>query len=139
MDKSISKIAEIFIASGLNHGLLAFALYEHNHRIKKDFEIQSQRSVFNVKQIEFQSLNHLLYIGSIPILYLTPGSYSGPHLEQVLVMRVKSYYLIYIKLPFGSWSDQTHIADQDIPKLRQLIQSVFPHDRSPGCNPIVVV
>ena len=48
-----------------------------------DLEIQRQRNIFNVQQVEFASLNHLFHIFRISELYHAPAGESGFYFQQV--------------------------------------------------------
>ena len=119
--------------------LLPFSLKQNKYRIKQDFKIQGERHVFDVQQIEFQALNHLVYVGSVAVFDLSPGSDTGAYFEQVFIMWCTGYNLIDVKLPFGAWANQGHFPPQDVPELGQFVQAVFAHGGAPGCNPVVAI
>ena len=81
----------------------------------------------------------MVYIGSVAVFDLSPGSDAGAYFEQVFVMWCTGYNLIDVKLPFGAWANQGHFPPQDVPELGQFVQAVFAHGAPPGGNPVVAI
>ena len=70
-----AKERERWICISLNRRSRKLLSSSHQHglnRIDQDFDIHQQTHVFDVKQVELHSTNHLLNILSVTVLYHTP-------------------------------------------------------------------
>ena len=45
--------------------------------------------------------------------------------------------LVYIELTLRSWTNECHVANEDIPKLRQLIEMMFAKELTNLCHSVV--
>lgn len=93
------------------------------NRLENALQIQSQRLLLNVFHIEH---NLLLWLEIVAAVDLCPAGQAGFY-NQAVVKTVNIGFKFIIKtFPFRSRTNKAHVAFQDIPKLRQLVQSGLP-------------
>ena len=98
--------------------------FQHDHRI------ELQRVMADVVEVVLKLLDCVLVALAVRIIHLRPAG--DPRFHQLPEMIKWNLFLI----PFGALdplrarADQAHVALEDIPKLRQLIEPQFPQPSS---------
>src|SRR5713101_8468621 len=80
----------------------------------------------DVVEIVLKLLDRVFIALAVRIIHLRPSG--NPRFYQVPEMVKRNLFLILFGAPdpLRAWTDQTHVALEDIPKLRQLIEPQFP-------------
>src|SRR6266568_6856566 len=80
----------------------------------------------DVVEIVLKLLKRILVALAVRIIHLRPAGDSWLH--QVPEMIERNCFLVALSAsdPFRAWTNQAHVALEDIPKLRQLIEPEFP-------------
>ena len=99
------------------------ALQNNQDGVGHNFKIHGKRHVFDIQNVVFQALDHLINIGGITKFYLSPRRNAGFNLLQKAVMRRLLHDLINIILPFRTRAYQRHITNKNRIKLWCFIQS----------------
>ena len=81
-------------------------------------------AVFQVVEVEFQSSQHLRHGICIAVVECGVGGDTRTNLVEVLVARVVLHDLVDVELALGTRTDERHVADEDIPELRKLVEVV---------------
>ena len=116
--------------------MLMFQYLAESH--EDDFEILSQRAVIDEMEVILYLLGHdfidihLLWVLGLSEEHILIGEsdggiicYAGLHgKHDFLLRRVEPHIALYL----GPWPHKTHVADENVPQLRQLIDFVFPDD-----------
>src|SRR2546423_8729170 len=105
------------------------------HRLQHNHRVELERIVSNVIEIVLQLLDSVFVALAIRIVDLRPAG--DPRLHQMPEMIEWDFLLVALRAfdPFRAWSDQAHVAAQNVPELRQLIEPALaqppPHSRNP--------
>src|SRR4051812_22426918 len=91
-----------------------------DEREPHDLEIEGDGPVFDVVQVVFDSLFERRI--TPPSVHLGPAGNSGFHLVAKHVLRNAVLELLDEKRPFGTRSDDRHVAAEHVPELRQFIE-----------------
>ena len=99
--------------------------------------VKGKGVIFYIVKIILQLFRSILDRGAVVITDLRPASYPRFHAVPDGVEGDFPGQLIDKKWPLGAWSDQAHIALQNIEKLRQFIDTQLADDVSDPCHPII--
>src|SRR3712207_5708329 len=80
--------------------------------------------MLQIVKVELQSAQHLLHRVGIAIVERGVGSNAWPNLIEERVALVVLHNLVDVELAFGSWSDESHVATENVPQLWQLVKMV---------------
>ena len=117
------------------HLLLVAAEHGERHRLEDDLHIEPERPVVYVPEIQFYTLS---YAGIAPVpMYLSPAGHAGLHLMLDHVERNRLAELIDKMRKLRSRSHDTHLAFQNIEKLRKFIEGCTPHEDAQFRSPVV--
>lgn len=91
--------------------------------------------MLQIIQVELKPTEHLLHRVGIAVVERRIRGHTRADLIEILIARVVLHDLVYEVFPLGSVPHKGHIADKNIPKLRQLVEMVspekFPYPRHP--------
>src|SRR5690349_22125059 len=97
-------------------------------RLKDDDGVQNQTLVLDVEKIVLQLLPRIFDRRAVRILDLRPTRQSGRDQMSLLVKRNLLGELGHEVRPFRTWSNEAHLASQDVPELRNLVDANFAND-----------
>src|SRR4051812_26172227 len=101
------------LASPQEHGL---------DRLDDDEQIELHRHVLDVEQVVLQLLHRVLEAGAVGVAHLRPPGEPGFDDMALAVERDLLAERLHELGAFGARSDQAHLADEDVPELRQLVE-----------------
>ena len=111
------------------------ALDHDEHRIDQDLHVDTQRHVFNINDVIFKALHHLVDILRVSIFDLPPGCNTGTDLVEVFVMGSFQHDLVDEELSFRPWSHNAHFSYQYIVELGDLIEADLSEKAAEGRDP----
>src|SRR5215475_12451709 len=91
-----------------------------HEREPHDLQIEADRPVLDVVEVVFDALIERRV--AAPAVHLRPAGQAGLHLVAEHVLRNAMLELLDEMRPFGPRTDDGHVAAQDVPELRQLVQ-----------------
>src|SRR5262249_22586455 len=95
------------------------AEYAHE-RQRDDLEVEAQRPVLDVVEVVLDAaIERRVPAESVD---LRPAGHAGLHVMTQHVARDLRAELIDVLRTFGPWADETHVADEHVPQLRQLVE-----------------
>src|SRR5437763_5681334 len=108
---------------------LVRAAEEGARRAQQDLQVDERRAVLDVPEVE---LDPLRPGEPRPAVDLRPARDPGPDIEPVALPLVVLVDLVTERRP---WSDDRHLAADDVPELRQLVQRQPPQDPARARDP----
>src|SRR5436305_9427792 len=115
----LSSIPVLFHPSSLipHPCLICFAAQEHGQRAQHDLEVEPERPVLYVEEVE---ANHLVERESVAARHLPESRHARLHVEPLAVPEFVRLDLVR----YGrARADEAHVAAKDVEKLRQLVQA----------------
>src|ERR1051325_1509804 len=97
-------------------------------RLKDNDCVQDQTLVFDVEKIVLQLLPRIFDRRAVRILDLRPTGQPGRDQMSLLIKRNLLGELGHEVRPFRTWSNKAHLAFQDVPELRDLVDANFAND-----------
>lgn len=81
--------------------------------------------MLQIIEVELQATQHLRHRIGITIVKGGIGCYARTYLVQELVAGIVLHYLVDIELTFRTRPDESHVTDEDIPQLGQLVEMML--------------
>src|SRR5689334_2660469 len=107
------------------------------HGLKQNNCIEDQPVIFDVEQVVLQLLPRVFDGCAIGILDLRPTGESGRNQMALFVIGDLFSQLRYEMRPLGSRADKIHLALENVPKLRDLVDANFANDAAHARRAIV--
>src|SRR5215203_2576752 len=132
----IAKAISLYFLISTSNRLLLGAPPKQNYfdRLKQDDCVKNQPVVLDIKKIVLKFLASVLYRRAIRILNLRPARESRCNQMSLLVERNLLGQLRHEVRAFRAWSNETHLALENVPELRNLIHSNLPYDATNTCR-----
>ncbi len=89
-------------------------------------QVNAERNIFNIQHIVGKTLHHLVNIARIAELDHAPRRESGTNLMKKFHARSFTGNKPQVMLTLGTRPHDAHLSYEHIPKLWQLVESVFP-------------
>src|SRR5579871_6475186 len=105
---------------GLRRGVSRGA-QQAERREQQDLQVEPQRLMLQVMQIEAQTLADVAT--PTQSMDLRPAGDPRLHLQALFVARILAAEALRKRRPLRPRTHQTHVAAQDVPKLRQLVEA----------------
>lgn len=118
--------------------LLALHLQDHSHSAEHDFQVEPQRLVLDVIQIVLQFHHRIFDSGTIAIADLRPTGEARFGRESRAIERNLALQLANELRTLGARADHAHLTLDDVPRLRQLIDTSLA-DEAPHARDAVVI
>ena len=87
--------------------LLPPALKYDQHRMHHDLKIQQQAHVLYIEDIELETVDHLIHVLGVAILYLSPAGDARADLVKMLVVRGLFHDLFNVEAALGAGTSTT--------------------------------
>src|SRR5262249_6645260 len=125
--------------AGITHLLRPFTQQDHFDSLKNDGQVERDRKMFDIEEIELQLPLRVFNGRTVLILDLRPSGKPRTDcvpLRKEIQAGVQQFAEIRLLRP---WTHQAHGAAQNVEELRQFVQSIFADERSnPGDAAITV-
>ena len=95
--------------------------------------------MLQVIEIEVETSEHLLDGVAVAIVERGVGCHARANLVEVLVAWVALHDLVDVEFALGAWADESHVADEHVVELRQLIEVMAAEEASHLCQAVVVL
>ena len=102
-----------------------FSRYNLKERHPEDFDVKSPRTVLQVEEIVTQAAEHFLDGVGIAVVEGGVGGDTRTDLVEVAITGIALHNLVDVELALGTWTDKGHLATEDVPELRKLVEVVF--------------
>src|SRR5687768_12664345 len=102
--------------------------YDGLDRLENDEQVEADREILDVEQVELQLLHRVLDAGAVGVAHLRP---SGQARLDDMALAVERNLHLEVLDELGTLragSDQAHVAAQHVPQLRQLVEARPPHE-----------
>src|SRR6478672_6350996 len=126
--------------AGLMPGLSGAGTREHDGcRLGGDDEVEDQTSVLDVVEVVGQLLESARSIGGVPAANLRPSR--DPGLDEMPTTPVRHHFFEQSEQfrSLRAGADKAHLASNDVPQLRQLVESSLPQELADSRYATVVV
>ena len=104
-----------------------------------NLQVEHHRAMGHVVEVHLQSAQHLFYRVGVAVIERCHGEDARAYGIELGVARVVLHNLVDEELPFGSWSDKRHVADEDVPQLRELVEMMVAQETSYARQSVVVL
>lgn len=109
------------------------------HRAEHDRQVEPDGQVFDVVEVVFEFFHGVFDAGGVALLDLGPAGDAGFDSVAPLIKGDLALKLLYKLDLFGTGTDDAHVALQNIPQLRQLVQAEAAQDTAHGSDTIIIV
>src|ERR1043165_6921324 len=113
-------------AAGRAGSIRVFVTQAVYKRHEKDLQVEHQRPVFDVIQVVLDA--HADRRIAAPAVHLRPAGDAGADFVAEHVVRELGAELFAELRPLGARADHAHLAGDDVPELRQLVDRPGPDD-----------
>src|SRR4029079_10407627 len=94
--------------------------------------------MFHVVQVVAELFERILERRPVAVLHLRPAGQSWLDRLALFIERNLLGELVDEKRPFRPRPDETHIAAQDVPQLRKLVETCLTDETADACHPTVL-
>ncbi len=106
---------------------------ERQRGAQQDLEIQARRAVLDVPDVELDAVGPWERRATVD---LRPARQPRTEVEPTTLVLV---VLLDLVAQRGTWPDDAHVAAQDVPELRQLVDRRSPEDAPDPCDPAIAL
>ena len=107
---------------GLFAILEALAESDVDECLGEHFEVEVERLVFKVVEVELQSSEHFLQGVGVAVVECGVRRHARAYGIELLVARVALHDLVDVELAFRAVADECHVASYDVPQLWELVE-----------------
>src|SRR5207237_161190 len=100
----------------------------HLDRIEDDRQVEEQRLALDVVEVVLELLQHVLRRRAVLAAHLRVTGDAGLHVEALLEERHLLIELLDEDGPLGARADHAHVAAEDVPELRELVETRLPDE-----------
>lgn len=102
-----------------------FSRYNLKERHPKNLDVKSPGAVLQIEEIVAQAAEHLLDGIGIAVVEGGVGGDPRTDLVEVAITGIALHDLVDVELALGTGTDKGHLATEDVPELRKLVEVVF--------------
>lgn len=88
----------------------------------ENLHVEPEGAMLEVIEVELEATEHLLHGVGVAIVEGGVAGDTGTNLIEIGVARIVLHDLVDEELALGTWSDEGHVAEEDIPELRKLVE-----------------
>ena len=94
-------------------------------RLHQYLEIEPPRAVLQIEQVIAQATKHLLQRVRIAVIERGVRGHTRTDLIKITIAGIAFHDLVNVELALRAGADEGHVADEDVPQLRQLVQMML--------------
>ena len=116
-----------------------FVIWHHSEFLAKNdtaesknqhLYIKPERTVTQIVKVQFQAAEHFLHCVCISVVERGIARYTRAYLVEEGISGVMLHYLVYEMLALWAVAHECHVANQDVPQLRQFIKMMAAQELS---------
>ncbi len=99
-----------------------------NEGEEEHLTIEPPGAVLEIVEVKLKAAQHLLHSVGVAVVESGVAGNARAYLIEKLVTAVEFHYLVYKVFPLWAVANERHVATEDVPELRQLIEVVGAHE-----------